>query len=213
MTHPLIVTGARVHTTPERSAVGDLHVAGALLPADPGAEPPQESTDLIDGSGASVVPLLVDTVFEDAEPPAPDSFDLTPGRPATFAVIRGRVSSEQITTSLVVRPPDLIAVVVDGRVVVRDGAPSRPAGSDPPDSASDPRLGAWTDHGRKMTQYLTADGRYTETRHGRRDAYTGRFWLDGHRITYLDDTGFWAFGQYHRGILHHAGYVLRPGNG
>ena len=111
---------------------------------------------------------------------------------------------------LVVQPRDLVAVVIGGELVALDGAPTRPAGSDGLD-ADDPRLGPWTDTGRDMIQYLTRDGRYTETRNGRPNAYTGRFWLNGDRITYLDDTGFWAFGQYHRGVLHHAGYVLQPG--
>jgi len=61
-----------------------------------------------------------------------------------------------------------------------------------------------------MTQILTPAGRYSETRAGRRGAYTGHFWLDRERITYLDDAGFWAFGQYHDGVLHHAGFVLEP---
>ncbi len=157
-----------------------------------------------------MVPLLVNTVFEDPEPPAPDAFDLKPGRPATFAVVRGRVSSAQITQMLVVQPQDLVALVIDGELIAFAGAPQRAAGTDRLDTG-DPRLGPWTDRRRAMTQYLTQDGRYTETRNGRRHAYTGHFWLNGDRITYLDDTGFWAFGQYHRGVLHHAGYILRPG--
>ena len=36
------------------------------------------------------------------------------------------------------------------------------------------------------------------------------FWLTQDRITYLDDSGFWAFGQYQRGILHLVGYVIHP---
>lgn len=63
-----------------------------------------------------------------------------------------------------------------------------------------------------MTQHLTSDGRHSETRGGRRNAYAGQFWLTGDRITYLDDSGFWAFGQFHRGVLHHAGFVLRAGD-
>ncbi|QVQ52291.1 Atu4866 domain-containing protein [Spiractinospora alimapuensis] len=123
-------------------------------------------------------------------------------------MIRGRVSSRRITETLVVQPQDLIAVVVEGELIALHGTPTRPSGTDELDS-DDPRLGQWTDARRDMTQYLSEDGRYTETRNGRRDAYTGRFWLNADRVTYLDDTGFWAFGQYHRGVLHHAGYVLR----
>lgn len=176
--------------------------------SDPTAVPGQAAPTgiRIDGRGASVVPLLVDTVFATSAPPAPDAFDLSPGHPATFAVIGGTVSPDRITRMLVVNPASLRAVVVHGNLVVRDGAATRSRGGHAPD---DPRLGAWRDPRRDMTQYLTPDGRYTETRGTTRDAYTGSFWLDGDRITYLDDTGFWAFGQYHDGVLHHAGFVLR----
>ena len=207
MTSALILSGARVHSDPERTAFKDLRVAGTRITDN---ETPQQVPHRINATGSSVVPLMVNTVFDDAQPPVPNAFDLTPGRPATFAVIRGTVSRTQITKSLVVQPRDLVAVVIEGEIIVYDGAPTRPAGSDELDS-DDRRLGPWTDTRRDMTQYLTPDGRYTETRNGRPNAYTGCFWLNGDRITYLDDTGFWAFGQYHRGVLHHAGYVLRPG--
>lgn len=207
MTSALIITGGRVHSSPERTAFKDLRVAGTRIVDD---ETRQDSTFPIDAIGASVVPLMVNTVFEDAEPPVLDSFVLTPGRPATFAVIRGTVSRTQITKALVVQPRDLVAVVIEGVPIVFDGAPTRPAGTDELNS-DDPRIGPWADTRRDMTQYLTPDGRYTETRNGRPNAYIGRFWLNGDRITYLDGTGFWAFGQYHRGVLHHAGYVLHPG--
>ncbi|MCP2265971.1 Atu4866 domain-containing protein [Promicromonospora thailandica] len=205
----ITVTGALVHRTPTRTTRADLVTEGPLIaapPSDDGAGPGERLT--IDGSGASVVPLLVESVFAAPSPPARDAFDLTPGRPATFAVVDGTVGPDRITRMLVVDPAGLRAVVVDGRVVVRDGAAVRDRGVDDP---ADPRLGAWRDARRDMTQYLTPDGRYSETRGGRRDAWTGSFWLDGDRITYLDDTGFWAFGQYHDGVLHHAGFVLSRG--
>lgn len=207
MTSALIISGARVHTSPGQTTLADLQVANQRITPH---EIPQDSAYLLNATGASVVPLLVDTVFEDPEPPAPGSFDLIPGQRATFAVIRGRVSSTQITQMLVVQPRDLVAVVIAGEIIVYNGAPRRPAGADDLSATADLRLGAWTDTRRNMTQYLTPDGRYTETRNGRCNAYTGRFWLTEDRITYLDDTGFWAFGQYHRGVLHHAGYVLSP---
>ncbi|WP_394326748.1 Atu4866 domain-containing protein, partial [Thermobifida halotolerans] len=31
-------------------------------------------------------------------------------------------------------------------------------------------------------------------------------WISGSRIDYLDDLGFWAFGEFRDGVLHHAGY-------
>jgi hypothetical protein len=201
----LTVTDTLIHITATRTAQGDVHVAGAVIVADAGEHP---DADVIDGRGAATVPLYAETVL--APPFSADAaaFDLVPGNPATFAVIKGAVRSEQIRHMLVVSPRALRAVVVDGTLVARDGEPIRAAGADAL-AAEDPRLGAWTDAGRDMTQFLTRDGRYSETRGGRRDAYTGRFWLDGDRITYLDDTGFWAFGQYVGGVLHHAGFVLR----
>ncbi|GAA1980166.1 hypothetical protein GCM10009718_16370 [Isoptericola halotolerans] len=200
----MLVRDATIHTAPGKVHRGDLRVSGPVIAED---DVSCDDTTIIEASGCSVVPLLVDTVFA-ASPPAPDdSFDLTPGRPATFAVIQGSVGVSAIRSMLVVSPRDLEAVVVHGQQVVRHGAPRRPAGTDDL-SRDSPRLGAWTDSRRDMTQYLSPDGRYSETRGGRRDAYTGSFWLDDDRITYLDDTGFWAFGQYHRGILHHAGFVL-----
>jgi hypothetical protein len=60
---------------------------------------------------------------------------------------------------------------------------------------------------------LTADGRYDETRGGRPHAYEGRYWIDGDRIDYLDDLGFWAFGEFRGEELHHAGYAMRLGGG
>lgn len=208
----LTVSDTEIHTSPGRTRRGSLHVSGSTITAHPDrADRPMT----IDGAGATVVPLLVDTVFASETPPAGDAFDLVPGRPASFAVVAGSVSASSIRTMLVVRPRDLIAVVVHGKLVAEHGRPVRSA-KDAAVSANDSRVGAWTDPRRDMTQYLGPDGRYTETRSGRRDAWTGAYWLDEDRITYLDDTGFWAFGQYHHGILHHAGFVLRrehPGHG
>jgi hypothetical protein len=205
----LLVTGAVVHESPGRTRRGDLRVADGVI-VGPGAG--SDAAEVVEATGCSAVPLLVDTVFEPrfaaASPPAPGAFDLRAGNPGTFAVIRGTVAETAIRSMLVVRPQDLVAVVVHGRLVARDGKPLRAAASDDL-RPGDPRLGAWRDDARDMTQHLGPDGRYSETRNGRPDAYRGRFWLDRDRITYLDDTGFWAFGQYHDGVLHHAGFVLR----
>ncbi|MCM3695380.1 Atu4866 domain-containing protein [Microbacterium oleivorans] len=200
----LVITDARVHVSPEHVRTGDLATEGGRIVARAAPDPIR-----IDGSGASVVPLLVDTVFDEAEPPASDAFDLVPGNPASFALVAGSVSASSIRHQLVVHPRQLRAVVVDGAVLVRDGVPVRPEDEGSGVSA-DGRLGAYRDTIRDMTQHLLSNGRYTETRGGRRDAYTGRYWIDGDRVTYLDDTGFWAFGQFHGDVLHHAGFVLRP---
>ncbi|ACZ21357.1 hypothetical protein Sked_14200 [Sanguibacter keddieii DSM 10542] len=102
-----------------------------------------------------------------------------------------------------VNPQDLLAVVLEDQVVVWDGSTA-----DLHDPGPD-WVGAWTDPSRGMTQHLSADGRYSETRGGRRDAYTGCFWAHRDWVAYLDDTGFWAFGQRADDVLHHARFVLR----
>ena len=70
----------------------------------------------------------------------------------------------------------------------------------------DPRLGMWSDG--FLRQHLLPNGRYDEGRGERDSAYQGRFWIDGDRIDYLDDEGFWAFGTFEGDLLEHAGYRL-----
>ncbi len=99
------------------------------------------------------------------------------------------------------RPEHAVHVLVDG--VTRSTVPTVGA------SASvSPYLGMWVDRTGYLHQELTADGRYDETRAGRKHAYRGRFWITGDRIVYLDDQGFWAYGEFLDGVPHHAGYRL-----
>lgn len=70
-------------------------------------------------------------------------------------------------------------------------------------------MGTWIDRTGYLHQALDPQGRYDETRAGRRHAWTGQYWVQGDRIVYLDDTGFWAFGEFDGEELHHAGYVMR----
>jgi hypothetical protein len=72
-------------------------------------------------------------------------------------------------------------------------------------------MGVWIGEHDFLHQELTPDGRYDETRGGRPHAYEGRYWIDGDRIDYLDDLGFWAFGEFRGEELHHAGYAMRLG--
>ncbi|WP_235998650.1 Atu4866 domain-containing protein [Qaidamihabitans albus] len=200
----LVVRDALVHITPSRTTRADIvvtdgtvtHVGTRRLPAQPDAV-------TIAAAGASAVPLLVDSAVHARPPHDRHLDDLAPGNRAAFAVIRGAVRENRIRHMLVVSPRDLLAVVVGEQVEARHGVPTRPS-ADPGDGWA----GAWTDPNRGMTQFLTSHGRYSETRGGRADAYTGRYWVHEDRITYLDDQGFWAFGQQVNGILHHAGYVL-----
>ncbi|RPF21671.1 Atu4866 domain-containing protein [Myceligenerans xiligouense] len=206
----LVVTDAVVHVTPSRTVRGDLWVSdGRITHVGPSAGGPRPAdAEPVPVGGASVVPLFVDSAVRALPDGRRDTFDLAPGNPATFAVVGGPVGEGRIRRMLVVQPRDLLAVVVSGCVEVWRGEPARPsAGVSEADGVR--WHGAWHDADRDMTQYLLPGGRYTETRSGRPDAWTGSYWVRDDRITYLDDTGFWAFGQLVDGVLHHAGFVLR----
>ncbi|MFC3456050.1 Atu4866 domain-containing protein [Amycolatopsis speibonae] len=69
-------------------------------------------------------------------------------------------------------------------------------------------VGAWIDQSQPVEQHLLPNGRCTETRSGRVDAWVGAYWTRGDRIAYLDDTGFWAFGVLAGNVLHHGGFVM-----
>lgn len=45
---------------------------------------------------------------------------------------------------------------------------------------------------------------------GKKNAYQGRYWLEGDHIEYVDDTGFTADGEFRDDVLYHAGMVLYP---
>lgn len=201
----VVVTGARVMTNPSTVEAVDLPmVEGRLVPG-----PPHPDAQVVDAHGAHVVPLLVESAVAQLPPDERDRFELLPGNAATFAVVRRRVTKEQVRRMLVVDPSDLLAVYVAGHLEVRDGEPTRPAGEDLADPAARATwAGTWHDTGRALQQHLRPDGRYSETRGGRPDAYTGRYWVREDRITYLDDSGFWAFGQLVGDVLHHAGFVM-----
>lgn len=176
---------------------------------------PGAARTVLDGSHAVAVPLVVKTL-EDERPGSLRGKALATGNEATFALVGRRVTQHEAWNALVVRPDDLLALVLRGRVAVRDGSLTEAVmptdGEEPamdrPDRG-DHRLGTWVDRSGWLEQTLEPDGRYHETRGGRRHAYTGRYWLSDDRIVYLDDSGFWAFGEFDAGTLHHAGYVMR----
>jgi hypothetical protein len=126
-----------------------------------------------------------------------------------YAVVRGRTRELRAGDTLIVAPDDLDEVVVDGVTLAREGRATPEADAERGSAAWTERwVGAWTDEAHDMTQHLLPEGRYTETRSGRTDAYTGRFWTRGAVIAYLDDSGFWAFGELQEGVLLHAHFVL-----
>lgn len=204
---PLRFTGATVYRTPSHAVPGELSTGDGVIThaGPPGRHARPDGEQVIDARGASIVPVLDDNALRARTAGGRDTYDLTPGNPATFAVIRGRVGESQVRNMLVVRPADLLAVVVEGEILVRHGEPTAAAGVQDPDAWVD----TWTDRSRALDQHLLADGRYSETRGGRADAYTGAWWTRGDRIVYRDDSGFWAFGVRYDGVIYHAGIVLR----
>jgi hypothetical protein len=200
-----VVAGANVMETPRTVVRRDLYVSDGVLVA----ERPDRGATVIAAEGAYAVPLLVDSAVAQRPESQRGTYDLVPGSLATFALVRRPVSESQVRRMLVVDPADLAAVYVAGHLEAREGAPTRPAGEDLADPAvRETWVGTWEDPSRELEQHLNADGRYAETRSGRANAYTGRYWVRDGRITYLDDSGFWAFGELLDGTLHHAGFVM-----
>lgn len=71
-----------------------------------------------------------------------------------------------------------------------------------------PHLGMWVTADGHIRHELLPNGRYDEQRGQRKHAYQGRYWVKGHRIAYLDDTGFTADGEFREGRFFHGGYVF-----
>ncbi|MFJ3404986.1 Atu4866 domain-containing protein [Promicromonospora sp. NPDC090134] len=199
-----VLRGATVMRTPSTSARENLYVSDGVL-----VEPLTGEPAVVEATGTYAVPLTVDSAVAQRPVPQRHVHDLVPGNRATFALVRRPVGESQIRRMLVIDPADLAAVYVSGHLEARDGRPTRPAGADLSDPAvRETWVGTWVDPARGLEQHLMADGRYSETRNGRADAYTGRYWVRDGRITYLDDSGFWAFGELLDGTLHHAGFVM-----
>lgn len=223
---PLLFTGARIHLFD--SLVGDMETGdillgdGFIVGTGPGIHTAagDDNALVIDCTGMVIVPAIVD-VRSPLGLNAARSSDvgsLWPGNPATFAIVPAEIAPDAASAVAAVlgRPESVAAIVVDGTVVHWNGerTANAPAGTRATDVGSvtpsnSPYLGMWIDEEDFLHQELTADGRYDETRGGRAHAFQGSFWIDGDRIDYLDDLGFWAFGEFIDGVLHHGPYVLR----
>ncbi|WP_078651443.1 Atu4866 domain-containing protein [Streptomyces xylophagus] len=145
---------------------------------------------------------------------------LTPGNTGDLLVVPDEFAPDVAGAqdTLLTRPEQVRALVAAGQPVLWAGtdAPGRPTAPEAgvpatQDLTGNPRVGVWIDENDFLHQELTADGRYDETRGGRPHAYEGRYWIGGDRIDYLDDLGFWAFGEFRGEELRHSGYAMRLG--
>lgn len=219
---PLLFSNARVIT--DDSLIGDFDRGDVLLGGSrvvgigPGllTAADDDGAIVIDCDGYVIVPMDIDIAqlrgLREASFRSPTA--LAPGNPASFAILPAD-SGESASAALrrfLGAPESASTVVIAGDVVLWGGqsvntgdAAEAPAVANAP---SDQYLGTWIDENDFVHQHLTADGRYDETRGGRPHAFQGSFWITGDRIDYRDDLGFWAFGEFIDGTLHHAGYTF-----
>ena len=216
---PVLFTGATVLTTDP--VIGALHEADVLLGGSvvvgvgPGiiTAAGDDGAIVVECAGMTVIPTVVDLSASSRPTREEQVGGLRPGKPADLAVIPDRYAAtlQEAQDTVPNHPERVSALVLAGEIVLWDGTAVGHA-ADPAQEAEDldghRLLGPWTDATGFLVQTLSADGRYDETRGGRPHAFQGRFWVTGNRIDYLDDLGFWAFGDVVGQELHHAGYVM-----
>ena len=219
---PVLYAGAKVLTLDP--VVGEMPDADVLIGGatvvgvGPGLRTAAEDDGMyiVECSGTTIVPAVVDHLAVHGLRPARSrrAGTLAPGMPATFAVLPTELAADlrAAVETMSRHPEQVLAFVADG--IAQSWNDRALHGSDAAgdvlrDPSGSPYLGMWVDETDFLHQELTANGRYDETRGGRPNAFQGRFWIEGDRIDYLDDLGFWAFGDFREGVLHHAGYVLR----
>lgn len=225
---PVLFTNARILTMDPLIGTmtgSDLLFVGSLVVGvGPGiiTAAGDDNAIVVDCTGLTIAPAVVDTVAlaDGRGHRAEYVATLTPGNAPDFLVLPDELATDvpSAVVALMTRPERVRALVAAGRPVLWAGtaAPGRsttPETGIPaaPDLTGNPRVGVWIDRHGFLHQELNADGRYDETRGGRPHAYQGRYWIDGDRIDYLDDLGFWAYGEFQGDELHHAGYVMRLG--
>ncbi|MDG9695380.1 MULTISPECIES: Atu4866 domain-containing protein [unclassified Streptomyces] len=225
---PVLFTNARIVTMDPligtMTGADILFVGDLIVGVGPGiiTAAQDDNAIVVDCTGTTIVPGVVDTVaLAGGRGRRPEYVaTLTPGNSTDFLVVPDELAADvpSAVATLMSRPEQVRALVAAGRPVRWSGV-EVPGGPTPPqtgipaapDLTGSPRLGVWIDRHDFLHQELTADGRYDETRGGRPHAYQGRFWIDGDRIDYLDDLGFWAYGEFRDDELHHAGYVMKLG--
>jgi len=225
---PVLFTNARILTMDPLIGTltgADLLFVGSLLVGvGPGiiTAAGDDNAIVVDCAGLTIAPAVVDTVALAGGRGHRSEYvaTLTPGNTPDFLVVPDGLAADvpSAVSALVSVPEQVRALVAAGRPVLWSGAdvPGRataPEAGIPAaeDLTGSPRVGVWIDRNGFLYQELTADGRYDETRGGRPHAYQGRYWIDGDRIDYLDDLGFWAYGEFQGDELHHAGYVMKLG--
>jgi hypothetical protein len=225
---PVLFTNARVLTADPligtMTGADVLLVGSVIVGVGPGivTAAQDDNAIVVDCTGMTVVPAVVDTVALAGGRGHRSQYvaTLTPGNTADLLVVPDGFAEDvpSAVTTLFTQRAEVRALVAAGTPVLWAGTdvPVRsttPATGVPvaQDLTGNPRVGIWIDHEDFLHQELTADGRYDETRGGRPHAYQGRYWIDGDRIDYLDDLGFWAFGEFVGDELHHVGYVMKLG--
>ena len=196
---PLLLTGGTVISMD--TMMGDweqadvLIVGAVIVGVGPGllTAADDDNAIVIDCKGMVVLPSKPDFSF------SATTGSLTPGNPADIAVLCGH---------------HLDILIRQGKVEVWDGVgleghndqmKAEPLSALPKDHSN---VGMWVDENNFLRQELLSDGRYDEARGDRPSAYQGQYWITGTRILYLDDLGFWAFGEFKDNTLYHAGYRL-----
>ncbi|GAA0937963.1 Atu4866 domain-containing protein [Nonomuraea longicatena] len=225
---PVLFTNARILTVDPLigpvTGADILFVGSLIVGVGPGivTAAGDDNAIVVDCTGMSIVPAVVDTVALAGGRGRRSDYvaTLTPGNTTDFLVVPDELAADvaSAVATLLSRPQQVRALIAAGRPVLWAGtdAPGRATAPEagvpaPPDLTGSPRVGVWIDRKDFLHQELTAEGRYDETRGGRPHAYQGRYWIDDDRIDYLDDLGFWAYGQFRDDELHHAGYIMKLG--
>lgn len=210
---PILLSGGAVVS--RNPLMGDWERAdvllggGRIVGVGPGLLTAAGDDDMlvVDCSGCIVLPARSDFTV----PAGTGDGTLTSGVAADLAVLRIADADDAPTGPTINRPSHLDIVIDGGRLTVWNGQPVPEAPDARTEVSADAEhgyAGMWIDDTGFLHQELLPDGRYDETRDGRPHAYQGRYWITGDRIEYLDDLGFWAYGDFRDGVLYHAQYRL-----